>query len=272
MSVSGTDGRRVVSMLRSATAVLLLAVAGGAGAHGPLVEQIAQVSREIEADPANAQLYLRRGELRRVHEEWGAALADYGRAKVLAPAEDRIDFLRGRALQEAGRPGEAKAALDFYLARHPADVEALVARARALRAFGEHRAAADDYGLALERTPGPDPDLYLQRAQTQLAAGDLAAAVEGIDSAIARLGPLASLQLFAVELDMRQGRIDGALARLDRVASRSARRETWHARRGEILALAGRPAEARAAGDARGGRATRSATPSTGARGLSPCA
>lgn len=247
MNVSGTDGRRAASMLRSVVVVLLLATADGASAHGPLVEQLAKLTVAIERNPTDAQLYVRRGELNRVHEDWDAALADYARAKALAPDDDRIEFLRGRALQEAGRPTEAKAALDAYLARHPADAEALVARARALRALGENRAAADAYALALERTPGPDPDLYLQRAQAQLAAGDFAAAVEGIDSAIARLGPVASLQLFAIELDVKQGRIDSALARLDMVASRSARKETWHARRGEILASAGRPDDARTA-------------------------
>ena len=230
-----------------AFAALLLFVVGSAFAHGPLLEQIEKLTAEIARDPGNAQLYIRRGELHRVHEEWDAALADYRRAQTLAPAEDRIDFLRGRALQEAGRSGQAKTALDVYLARHPGHVEARVARARALRALGEYRAAVDDYAHAIERISRPDPDLYLERARTQLAAGDPVQAIAGIDAAVERLGPIPSLQLFAIELDVQQGRVDAALLRLDVLAARSPRKETWLARRGEILAQAGRPDEARTA-------------------------
>jgi len=230
-----------------ALAALLLFVVGGAFAHGPLLEQIEKLTAEIARDPANAQLYIRRGELHRVHEEWDAALADYRRAHALAPAEDRIDFLRGRALQEGGRSAQARTALDVYLARHPGHTEARVARARALRALGEYRAAADDYAHAIERTSRPDPDLYLERARTELAAGDPVQAIAGIDAAVERLGPIPSLQLFAIELDVKQGRIDAALLRLDMLAARSPRKETWLARRGEILAQAGRPDEARTA-------------------------
>jgi len=235
------------SVARCALAVLLLIASGGATAHGPLEEQIAKVTAEITRDPANAQLYVRRGELRRVHEEWDAALADYRRAGVLAPADDRIDFLRGRALQEAGRPTQAKAVLDVYVAQHPGHVEALVARARTLRALGEHLAAVDDFSRAIERSPRADPDLYLERARAQVAAGETAQAIAGIDAAIARLGPIPALQLFAIDLDVQQGRIDEALARLDAGAGRSPRKETWLARRGDILAQAGRPDEARTA-------------------------
>ena len=230
-----------------AFAALLLLVAGGACAHGPLLEQIEKLTAEIARDPANAQLYIRRGELHRVHEEWDAALADYRRASKLSPEDDRIDFLRGRALQEAGRAGQAKTALDAYLSQHPGNSEALVARARALRALGDYRAAVDDYARAIERNPRPDPDLYLERARAELATRESAHALAGIDAAIARLGPIPALQLFAIEVDMQQGRIDDALQRLDTVAARSPRKETWLARRGELLAQAGRPDEARSA-------------------------
>jgi tetratricopeptide (TPR) repeat protein len=109
------------SVTQCALAVLILVASAGAPAHGPLEEQIEKVTAEIARDPTNTQLYVRRGELRRVHEEWDAALADYRRASVLAPADDRIDFLRGRALQEAGRPAQAKAALVDLAARVQAD-------------------------------------------------------------------------------------------------------------------------------------------------------
>jgi predicted negative regulator of RcsB-dependent stress response len=54
------------------------------------------------------------------------------------------------------------------------------------------------------------------------------------------------LELYAIDLELRRRRYRDALARLDQIAARSQRKETWLARRGEILADAGRLSEARA--------------------------
>ena len=55
------------------------------------------------------------------------------------------------------------------------------------------------------------------------------------------------MQLSAIELELRRQNYDAALVRLDRVTSQSERKEAWLVRRGEILKLAGREEEARAA-------------------------
>ena len=64
---------------------------------------------------------------------------------------------------------------------------------------------------------------------------------------MARLGPVPALQMFAIELELKRGRVDAALLRLDKVAAQSPRKETSLARRGEILMQAERRNEARAA-------------------------
>ena len=45
--------------------------------HGMLDAQIADATRAIAADPGNGQLYVRRGELHRLHRDWPQALADF---------------------------------------------------------------------------------------------------------------------------------------------------------------------------------------------------
>jgi tetratricopeptide (TPR) repeat protein len=232
---------------RRALAALALAVATAAAAHGPLQEQIDAATQLIALAPDDAQLYLRRGELHRLHEDWDAALADYDRAAALAPADDVVDFLRGRALQEAGRPALAKAALDRYLAGHPDHAEALVTRAKAQQALGALRPAAADYTRAIDRLARPDPDYYLERARIEVAGREVTKALAGLDAGLLRLGPVPALQLYAIELEVELGRVDRALARLDAAAAQSARKETWLARRGDILLRAGRRKEAHAA-------------------------
>jgi tetratricopeptide (TPR) repeat protein len=235
-----------VRRLRLTLGALAFAATSGALGHGAVQAQIDAATAAIASQPRNAQLYLRRGELHRVHEDWDAALADFDRAAALAPGDDAVDFLRGRALEQAGRAAQARTTLDRYLARHPDHADALLARARALRALGEYQAAVADFTRALELMARPDPDVVVERARVELARGQPDRALAGLDAAVARLGPVASLESLAIEVESQHGRVDAALARLDRVALQSPRKEIWLARRGDILADAGRFAEARA--------------------------
>ena len=229
---------------------LLVIVLGGVvnvSAHDGLHEQIAEVTARIRRDPKNAELYLKRGELYRLHRDWTRAAADYDRAARLRPHLAEIDFARGRMLFEAGRPRPAQIALDRFLHGQPEHVEALITRARVLVRLGQRAAGARDFTEALARSP--EPELFLERAQALSAEGGahLDEALRGLDEGIARHGPLVTLQLYAIDLELRQRRYDAALARLETVAAQSPRKESWLARRGEILAQAGRAVEARQA-------------------------
>ncbi|HXG48587.1 MAG TPA: tetratricopeptide repeat protein [Methylomirabilota bacterium] len=217
--------------------------------HGDVHGQIVDVTAQIAKDPTNASLLIRRGELYRVNQHWDHAQSDFDRALTLAPGLAVVDFLRGRLYLEADWPHSACAALDRFLAIHTNHVEALVTRARARQKIEDRLAAAMDYTRAIQFAVEPRPELFIERAQVLMAAGTnhFAEALRGLDEGIARLGPLVTLQLYAIDLEIKLGRFDEALRRLDHVAAQSPRKETWLARRGEILTQAGRPEEARAA-------------------------
>lgn len=248
-----------MSPVRTVAAAVLMAVPCSwlvlmppAAAHGPIDEQIATLTSRIQEDPQNATLYLNRGVLHRHHREWDAALADFDRSAQLAPTLAEVDLARGRTLLEAGRPGPAKVALDRFLAKRPDHAKALVARARVLVEMDQNRAAVQDYTRAITleaRLSRGIPDHYLERARAVAAQGKeyIGEAVQGLDEGIARLGPLVSLQLYAIELELSAKRYEGALARLESVAAQTPRKESWLARRAEILEQAGRQEEARLA-------------------------
>jgi predicted RNA polymerase sigma factor len=59
------------------------------------------------------------------------------------------------------------------------------------------------------------------------------------------LGPVPALERRALELEQSLGNTDAALARLEALASSSERPESWLKLRGDLLAKAGRSAEAR---------------------------
>ena len=252
-------GNAVDQMLRTPAGATVLwvvvplaALTPPALAHPAIEVQVAALTKQIELDPGNATLYLRRGELHRVHRDWDTAMADYERAHSLDPELDIVHLSRGRMLLEAGWPKAAKVALDRFVSRRPDHVTARVTRARVLAKLGRYRAAAADFtrAIALIQSPHkPIPEYYLERARALAAAGPahLDQALRGLDEGVERLGPLVTLQLYAIELELKAKRYDAALARLDRIAAGAARKERWLARRGEILAHAGRHAEARAA-------------------------
>lgn len=219
-----------------------------AHAHEGLPEQIVAVTKKIKRDPKNASLYLQRGELYRLHRNWTRAAADYDRAQRLRPDLTVVDLARGKLYFESGKFQRARSALDVFLSRQPDHYEALITRARVLAELGVRVEAAKDFTQALVKSSVPEPELYLERAQA--IAGDekfIDEALSGLDEGIKRLGPLVTLQLAAIELELRRHRYDAALARLDLVTGQSERKETWLVRRGEILHLAGREQEAHAA-------------------------
>ena len=221
-----------------------------ASAHPEIETQIADLSFRIAAEPETAELYLRRGELHRIHKDWKAAEADFLLARKVEPDLVVVDFHRGRMKLDAGHAQEAKILLDRFLAKMPNHVEGLVTRARAEVALGRPKAAARDFTRALsalDEHGRPRPTYYLERSRALEGLGRLDQAVRGLDEGLARLGQPVTLQLYAIELELRRGRHDAALERLERIAAQSPRQEAWLMRRGEILELAGRREEARGA-------------------------
>lgn len=228
------------------------AVAPIASAHGATHEQIAALTIKINLDPRNADLYVRRGELYSDHGNWKSALDDFQRAGQLDSNLTLVDLARGRTLYHAGQFEPAKSALDQFLAKEPIHPQARILRARTLSQLGQWDASVEDYSQAIEylaQLGAPNPDYYLERAYASAARGPayVPDALRGLDDGIATLGTLATLQLYAIELELSRGRTDDALVRLESLASSSNRRESLLARLGEILELAGRRNAARTA-------------------------
>jgi len=238
--------RKVIKLLRVVICVALLPsfVRGHEGLH----EQITALTAKIKRDPKNATLFLQRGELHRLHHDWQRAAADYDRAERLQPSLKIVGLARGKLFFESGKLQRAKLTLDRFLSQQPQHYEGLITRARVLAKLGARSDAAKDFTQALAASSAPEPELYLERAH--VLAGDerrISEALTGLDDGIKKLGPLVTLQLAAIELELRCKNYDSALARLDQITAQSARKEAWLVKRGEILKLAGRDEDARAA-------------------------
>lgn len=227
-------------MARAVTFLLLAVSLATLRAHPEIEQALTRLNAELTAAPQNAELYLERGELYARHAEFISAEANYLRAAELAPDHPRLARARGALELATGQPLAARKLLDAALARAPQDAEALVLRSRAHAALANPGAAVADLDRAIALVSAPSPELFLARAAL-LPPAD---AVQSLDAALERIGPVMSLHLRALALEESLGRIDAAVARLDRIAQQSERKETWLKQRGDLLRRAGREREA----------------------------
>ena len=235
--------RSIVTGLCSSGALLIALGVGSlslARAHPDIDVRIAAVDKRIAADPGNARLYLKRGELHREHRDWNAALSDYRKATKLDPELAAVHLARGLLFFDAGKLDRAKAALDRFVSLAPDHANGVLARARVLTALGERLAAAKDFDRGIAHASRPTPELYLERARVLAAAGNehIQRALSGLDDGMEELGRIVTLQSYAIELELRGGNHQGALARLDQVA-RWLPQERFLQRQGEIYQHAG---------------------------------
>ncbi len=244
----GTSRPRFRPILAAVAFALSALLSIPAAAHEDIRKQIDDLDRRIQASPDEADLYLRRAELHRIHRDWDEARADYRRARRLDPGLDVVDLCLGRLFLDQDRPKKAAAELDRYLGNRPESAEGYLVRARARAALGRRQEAVDDYRRALSlpapRPPSPDTWIELARLLAGDGKGRPEEALRTLEEGIATLGPIVTLEMPAIELEISLRRFDDALRRVDVVAAQAGRKERWILQRAEILRLAGRSGEA----------------------------
>lgn len=242
-----TKNQAVFAVCWSAVIVLFSVFTPNAAAHEGLHEQITAVTKEIKKNPKNTALYLKRAELYRLHREWKNAERDYNRAQRLNQNLAIVDFGRGKLWFDAGRFSSAKIALKQFLAKEPNGFEAVLMLARVLSRLRETENAVEYFTRAISLSPADSVEIYLERAQMSAEAGKIEEAVRGLDEGIERFGNLPVLQTAAIDLEVKRGRYETALARLEKLAEPLPRKEGFLLKRGEILLKSGKKCEARKA-------------------------
>ena len=216
-----------------------------ARAHGDDQLLIDALTEELAKAP-EADLFIRRGELFRHHQEWEKAAADFAAAARLEPKLAVVDFFRARLLLESGDAAQARTFIDRYVAGTPEEAEGWFLRGDILGALGQHDDGALDYAKGLERTPRPRPEHYLRRAKFLAASpkSDPTRVLAAIDEGIERVGPVISLVEYALTLELDRRNFASALQRIELAMKHAPRREGWLVRKGDVLVKSGRVDEA----------------------------
>lgn len=225
---------------------LSLLAGRNAFAHGELLIRIAEVSRQIDTTTnKTAHLYLERAQLYRMDQNWSAAEADYTRAEKLAPNLISVQVCHAGMLADAGQLETASQTFTAVLERASQNGEALVGRARVRLKLSQRQAAIADFRRGLELLAEPAAEDFVELAEALAAEGKTAEALQTLDKGIKKLGPIPALQTPAIDLELSRKNYDAALTRIEAVLPQLLRKESWLARRGDVLLAAGRNAEAR---------------------------
>ena len=226
-----------------AIAILILAPAV-LDAHPDTPRQLAEVAEKLRERPGDPDLLMQRGVLY-LDEEYAnypQAIADLG-AALKTPGRGEALIFRATAYLRTAQRELARRDLDRYIASGPPDPRAFELRAEVHAAGGQRQAAVED--LVAASRVAPRAEQYLRRAEVLEEDGRPKDAVTALQDGLQRLGAAPELALRLVDVGVRTGRFDAALAAASLLESQGGRREPWVLRRAQILASASREKEAR---------------------------
>jgi tetratricopeptide (TPR) repeat protein len=217
---------------------------GSARAHAGLAEALARLDQAL-AEAPSARLWMARAERQLQDGLWTEALGDLARARGLpldGGGRARWEGLHALALEGAGRPAEALAAVDAALASLPA-ASLHRARARLLGARGQWAEALVDLRAAQQLDASPEG--CLQWAEAAERAGRPAEAERVLESGLSQLGGSVPVRLALVDLLQRTGRPARALEWVKRAEEAWPQSPEWPVLAAELHRARGTCAQAR---------------------------
>ncbi len=225
--------------------VASVSLSGDARAHLDSLAALGHLHEQIESEPDNAELFLRRGNLNVEARRWDEALSDYERAGRLdETGREVLDLNRGHVFLSAGWPLTATFYLRRFVEQHGPSAQAYLDLARAARLRGRVDESVEFFEKLISLTPTPHPDRFIEWARVYAEAGRTAQAIAVLDRGVDTIGPASGLHLAALDLEIESGLDDDALERLDRLSRDSYRPELWSIRRADLLIEKSRYAEA----------------------------
>lgn len=239
--------RFILRLFGAALAGLLLA--SSAAAHDDEVT-LERLNRKPASAREAVELLLHRAGIMRAERRLAEAEALLDQVAALDPSSPGLARARAQVALDRDRPDATLRALDACPDTSLAsDPRVPWLRADALVRLTRLDEAARVMDQAIARFGFARPEQALERARVAEQRPDegAAGALVHLDAALARWPGAWVLASHAVDLELSLGRDDAALARVDALLAAAPGRTALLARRGEVLAAAGRGLEAREA-------------------------
>jgi len=208
--------------------------------HPELLAQIELLDTEIQQQPGNAELLIRRGDLYRREQDYSAAQRDFAAARELQPGHSEIDFFQGRLQLERGDFVAADLQLSRYLVAHPEHASAWTLRGETRLAQGLPVEAAQDYAQAIAHSDAPSPSLYRQQVLALVAAGEeyYKPARKIADAGLDRFPGEMSLLGLATDIALAEDEPGAAALYMQRLPASIKKLPAWQTRRERAQCLA----------------------------------
>lgn len=175
---------------------------------------IASFGQALLLDPANAAAFAGRGRAYAAKGQYKQAIADFDQAVEHDPKSADALAGRGDAYRRMGDVDRAIADYDAAIRLDPDAVAAFNGRGAAYTAKGEARRAIEDHDAAIRLKPA-DPAAYVGLGDAHRALGQLDRAMENYDQAI-RLGMCVPLAFAGrARAHVAKGEVDRAIADFD---------------------------------------------------------
>ena len=209
--------------------------------HPDLDLQIEEISWQISQSPSNADLYLKRGDLFRRHNDWLNAAWDFEKVRELEPDQAQIDWYEGRLEVNEGHWAEGDELLSRFLESNEKHASAYHTRAWARWQLGRPQAAAHDYASAILNSERPAPALYRSLVITQFASGGdlLAQSRATVDAGLQKFPGEISLLGLAVDLALADKNVDRAARYMGTLSAGLLELPQWTFRQAVLSCLQG---------------------------------
>ena len=184
-------------------------------AHPGASSTIEHFTHQIEHQPDQQVLHIKRGIAYSADGQYPAALSDFERAQTLGDPV-LVSFDLGVLHYRMGKFDTALADFNRFLKRFPNHSGCLEYRARLLRDQGSYSKSVADFLRVFELEQRPNPGHYISVAEMLAAGGDkgIGQALKVLDDGTLKLGLTPQLQQYAIRLETQRGRPDLAVKRM----------------------------------------------------------
>lgn len=141
-------------------------------AHPDLMLQIESLGVQIEANPGNTELLIKRGDLYRRHEDYPSAARDLAAVRKVSPDNTLLDFYEGHLLFDSGDAAAADVHFKKYLKNYPGHAKAWALRGKANIRLKQAEPAAGYFEQAIHNTASPSPTLYRSLILALVSSGE----------------------------------------------------------------------------------------------------
>jgi tetratricopeptide (TPR) repeat protein len=218
---------------------------GSVYAHGDLHEQIERITKKIEQDPGNVQLYLERGQLYLSHKEEKNAIADFDKVISLDDEMFAAYLLKSQAYLSLKDYDKAMKWVNIFLSFQPKYFDAFHTRAQIHLLKDEYEAAAMDFDKVIQYSKYDRPLQFIEAADAWSDAGKSDLAVDRLQTGIERMGFLITFYDRLVKEYYLMNDYQSALNTINTILNKLPTNEKWMLEKGKTEVLLGRKEDAR---------------------------